>query len=321
METTKTVFFVKVSNGRLLRNTSNGPVPRNWCILAASIREGIQCPLFTSSCRLPNIGREGWWFLFHGDQLLVRKRGESAEIPFLTDPEELRLLPSRKQFLGMLDGKPCFTAELEEPIGFGESEYRTIRSLLGHLPEEMFALAGRAFQVMDWERSHRFCGKCGMPTEPMADERAMTCPACGIQYYPRIAPAVIVAVVRDGKILLAHARRFPSVFFSVLAGFVEAGETFEECVHREIREEAGIEVENIRYFGNQPWPFPNTLMVGFTAEYAGGDLVIEEKELTQAAWFEPQEVLRLQIPRHGTIARQLIDWFLAEHGDARGGRG
>ena len=269
----------------------------------------------------PGIGREGWWFLFHGDQLLVRKRGDSAEIPFLTDPEELRLLPSRKQFLGMLDGKPCFTAELEEPIGFGESEYRTIRSLLGHLPEEMFALAGRAFQVMDWERSHRFCGKCGMPTEPMADERAMTCPACGIQYYPRIAPAVIVAVVRDGKILLAHARRFPSVFFSVLAGFVEAGETFEECVHREIREEAGIEVENIRYFGNQPWPFPNTLMVGFTAEYAGGDLVIEEKELTQAAWFEPEEVLRLQIPRHGTIARQLIDWFLAEHGDARGGRG
>jgi len=267
----------------------------------------------------PNLGREGWWFLFHEDRLLVRTRGESAEIPFLSDPAELRLLPARKQFFGMLDGKPCFTAELEEPIGFGESEYRTIRSLLGHLPEEMFALAGRAFQIMDWARSNRFCGKCGMPTEPMADERAMTCAACGIQYYPRITPAVIVAVVRDGRILLAQSRRFPSVFFSVLAGFVEAGETFEECVHREIREEAGIEVDDIRYFGNQPWPFPHTLMVGFTAEYAGGDLVIEEKELVQAAWFEPEEVRRLQIPRHGTISRQLIDWFLAEYGKSGGG--
>ncbi len=268
----------------------------------------------------PNLGREGWWFLFHEDLLLVRAGGRSVEVPFLSDPAELRLLPVRKQLLGMLDGKPCFTAALEEPISLGESSYRSIRSLLGAVPEETFALAGRAFQVMDWERTNRFCGKCGMPTEPMADERAMSCAACGIQYYPRITPAVIVAIVRDGKILLAHARRFPSIFFSVLAGFVEAGETFEECVRREIREEAGIEVENIRYFGNQPWPFPNTLMVGFTAEYAGGDLVIEERELVQAAWFDPEEVLRLQIPRDGTIARRLIDWFLAEHGNAGGGR-
>ena len=138
----------------------------------------------------------------------------------------------------------------------------------------------------------------------------MSCAACGIHFYPRISPAVIVAVVRDGRILLAHAQRFPSAFFSVLAGFVEAGETFEECVRREIREEAGIEVEDIRYFGSQPWPFPNTLMVGFTAGYAGGDLVIEEKELVRAAWFDPEEVRRLQIPRGGTIARRLIDWFL-----------
>jgi NAD+ diphosphatase len=268
----------------------------------------------------PGVGPEGWWFLFHEDRLLVRNRANAVEVPFLTDPEEMRRLPSKRRFFGLLDGRPCFTAETEKPIGLGESEYRTVRSLLGALPEEMFGLAGRAFQVMDWERSNRFCGRCGMATEPMADERAMLCPGCGIQYYPRITPAVIVAVVRDGRLLLAHARRFPSIFFSVLAGFVEAGETFEECVRREIREEAGIEVENIRYFGNQPWPFPNTLMVGFTAEYAGGDLVIEEKELVQAAWFEPDEVRRLKIPRDGTIARRLIDWFLAEHGNP-GGRG
>jgi NAD+ diphosphatase len=267
----------------------------------------------------PGLGRKGWWFLFHADLVLVRTRGESAEIPFMVDPTELRLLPARKQFLGMMDGKPCFTAELREPIELGDSSFRSLRSLLGALPEEIFSLAGTAFQVMNWERTHRFCGKCGMPTEPVADERAMVCATCGIQNYPRLTPAVIVAVVRDGKLLLARSRRFPQVFFSVLAGFVEAGETFEECVHREIREEAGIAVKNLRYFGSQPWPFPHTMMVGFTAEYAGGDLVIEEKELVQAAWFEPEEVSRLPIPRHGTIARRLIDRFLAEHGNPGGG--
>jgi NAD+ diphosphatase len=269
----------------------------------------------------PDLGREGWWFLFHADLVLVRPLGESAEPLFLADPAELALVPARSQFLGRMDGKPCFAAELEEPVEPDGLSFRSLRSLLGAFPEEMFALAGRAFQVMHWARTHRYCGKCGMPTEPMADERAMSCAACGIQYFPRITPAVIMAVVRDGKILLGQARRFPTVFFSVLAGFVEPGETFEECVRRELREEAGIEVENIRYFGSQPWPFPNTLMVGFTADYAGGELVIEEKELVQAGWFDPEETRRLPIPRHGTIARQLIDWFLAGRGNRDGGRG
>ena len=141
----------------------------------------------------------------------------------------------------------------------------------------------------------------------------MICPACEIHFYPRISPAVIVAVVKDGRILLANSRRFQSVFFSVLAGFVEAGETFEECVHREIREEVGIEVKSLRYFGSQPWPFPNTLMVGFTAEYAGGDIVVEEKELVRAAWFDPEEVRELNIPNNWTISRRLIDWFLTKY--------
>jgi NAD+ diphosphatase len=119
-------------------------------------------------------------------------------------------------------------------------------------------------------------------------------------------------VVRDGKILLAQSSRFPAAFYSVLAGFVEPGETFEECVRREVREEVGIEVEDLRYFGSQPWPFPHSLMVGFTASFAGGELVLEEKEIVRAGWFGPEEVRRLQIPRHGTIARRLIDRFLSE---------
>ena len=260
-----------------------------------------------------NLGREGWWFLFHEDRLLIRQQGESADIPLVADSGELDRLPIHRQFLGMLNETPCFTAELAEPLQFDNTAYRPLRSLLGVLSEEMFAVAGCAFQIMDWERSNRFCGRCGSQTQPAADERSMTCPACDIHFYPRISPAVIVAVVKDGRILLANSRRFQSVFFSVLAGFVEAGETFEECVHREIREEVGIEVKSLRYFGSQPWPFPNTLMVGFTAEYAGGDIVVEEKELVRAAWFDPEEVRGLNIPNNWTISRRLIDWFLTKY--------
>jgi NAD+ diphosphatase len=267
----------------------------------------------------PDRDREGWWFLFHDDRLLVETRGEAAGIPVFADPADRGIVPARTQYLGTLDGKPCFSGELEEPAAPDGAGFRPLRSLLGILPEALFALAGRAFQIMDWERTHRFCGKCGMPTVPVEGERAMACAHCGIHFFPRVAPAVIVAVVRDGKILLAHARRFPAVFYSVLAGFVEAGETFEECVRREIREEVGIEVKGLRYFGSQPWPFPHNLMVGFTAEYAGGDLVLEEKEIAQAGWFDAEDVPRLQIPRRGTIARELIDWFLANPAGPLGG--
>jgi len=262
----------------------------------------------------PDLGWEGLWFLFHGDNIVVRAHGDAVEIPRITDRRELCLLPECKHFLGMLDGIPCFTAELENADGMECSSCQTLRSLLGRVPDEMFALAGRAFQIMDWARTNRFCGKCGGATRPVKNERAMLCDACSIHYYPRVSPAVIVAVVRDGKILLARSRQFRSTFYSVLAGFVEAGEDFEGCVSREVREETGIEVKNIRYFGSQPWPFPNTLMVGFTAEYAGGEIVIEEKELVCAGWFDPEETLKLDVPRNRTISKRLIDWFLETHG-------
>ncbi|MGE5284784.1 MAG: NAD(+) diphosphatase [Actinomycetota bacterium] len=259
-----------------------------------------------------------WWFLFHGDLLLVQVRGADVAIPRWASTEEAGLLPVRTQFLGSLDGVPCYSGELAGEVGPEGTSFQALRPLLRVLPEEIFSLAGRAYQVMDWDRTHQYCGKCGGRTDPLEGERGRSCPACGLHFFPRVTPAIIVAVVRDGKILLAQSTRFPAAFYSVLAGFVEPGETFEECVRREIREEVGIEVESLRYFGSQPWPFPHSLMVGFTASFAGGDLVLEEKEIVRAGWFGPEEVRRLRIPHHGTIARRMIDRFLA---DARPGEG
>lgn len=265
---------------------------------------------FVPAVTPPERQREAWWFLFAGDRLLVEIRGSEVAVPHGLNPGIPGQTTVRTHYLGTLDGVPCYGGELEEPSEADRAACRGLRSLLGSLPDPLFSLAGRAFQIVDWDRTTRYCGKCGGPTGPLDGERAKTCPACDIQYFPRVTPAVIVAVVRGGKILLAQARRFPSAFYSVLAGFVEPGETFEECVHREVREEVGIEVTNLRYFGSQPWPFPHSLMVGFTAEYAGGELAIEEKEIAHAGWFDPDEVARLSIPRHGTIARRLIEWFL-----------
>jgi len=178
------------------------------------------------------------------------------------------------------------------------------------LGESAFLEAGAATQVLEWVATHRYCGRCATPTERLPDERCMRCPKCGLLAYPRIAPAVIVLVRRGAEALLARGARFPLPFFSTLAGFVEIGETLEQTVAREIREEVGIEVADIRYFGSQPWPFPHSLMVGFTARWAGGDIRCDEKEILEAQWFRADALP--PIPPRLSIARRLIDAWLDE---------
>jgi NAD+ diphosphatase len=177
-------------------------------------------------------------------------------------------------------------------------------------------VAGRAVQIVAWDLTHRFCSRCATPTPPLAGERAKKCPACGLVSYPRLTPAVIVAVQRGNTILLARNAAFTAAFYSVLAGFVEPGETLEGTVRREIREEVGIEVRDIRYFGSQPWPFPHSLMIGFTANWAAGELRIDERELADAGWFAADALPT--IPPKLSIARRLIDAFVAEESE-RGG--
>ena len=252
------------------------------------------------------------WFVFSGSKLLVERVDQGVHIPLLKGLESLPLHSLRKQYLGTLNGRSCFSAECETAVEIPpQMEFQGLRRLYGALDEEMFWIAGRAFQIMDWNRTHQYCGRCGSSTENKTDERAKVCSSCGTVSFPRMSPAIIVAVVRDKAILLARAARFPGAMYSVLAGFVEPGESLEECVRREVREEAGVELNNIRYFGSQPWPFPNSLMVGFTAEYAGGEITIDGKEIVDARWFTADHFPT--IPDKISIARKLIDWFVQQY--------
>ncbi|HEY8290831.1 MAG TPA: NAD(+) diphosphatase, partial [Thermomicrobiales bacterium] len=201
----------------------------------------------------------------------------------------------------------------EPPEGM---RFEGLRTLYQRLPDDLFFLAGRAVQIIAWDRTHRFCGHCGTRTVYHKVDRATECPHCGLVNYPRIAPAVIVAVERGDELLLARNANFPAAFFSVLAGFVEAGESLEETVRRELREEVSIEVEIIRYFGSQSWPFPNSLMVGFTATYASGEICVDTNEVAEAAWFRYDTIPR--VPPSLSIARKLIDAFIEKHSGPRG---
>ncbi len=248
---------------------------------------------------------EGRLYVVAGQGLCVVREDAGARLPVGPAGDAL--------YLGDLDGAPCFARTLVRgeaaPTG---TEIVPLRQLFGALSDEDFAIAGRALGLTAWDADHRFCGRCGAPTERSTTERVRTCTTCGHGAYPRLSPAIIALVERDGRALLARNARFPLPFFSTLAGFVEVGETLEHAVAREVAEEAGIAVTDIRYFGSQPWPFTGSLMVGFTARWAGGEIVADPSEIAEASWFPPDELP--MIPPKLSIARELIDDFVRRSG-------
>jgi NAD+ diphosphatase len=259
-----------------------------------------------------------YWFIFQGDKLLVHLAGDTAAMPLTRDPGELGLTPLRRQALGYLQDADrriaCYCAELDVEMPLPDGLLADgLRGLYPQLGDFWFQLAGRALQIVDWDRTHQFCGRCGAQTEAMPTERAKKCPRCGQIAYPRLSPAIIIAVTRatpeGNRLLMARNHRFPPGRYSIIAGFVEPGETLEECAAREVREEVGIEIDNVRYIASQPWPFPNSLMLGFTAEYAGGEFVLEENEIADAGWFAADAMP--QLPPKMSISRRLIDQFIA----------
>ena len=264
-----------------------------------------------------DIGEHALAFTFSAGKLLVsadasgeRDRATGAvRVPTWGDLERLGLA-GRAHYLGAFEDVACVAVNLDRahddtcnaPEGW---QWSGLRPLFFAMPEAIVALAGRAFQVVEWDRTHRFCGQCGTAMQDKSGERARECPACGHTAYPRVSPAMMVLVTRGREMLLARASRFPPGMFSALAGFVEPGETIEDCIAREVREEVGLGVAGFTYFGSQSWAFPHSLMIAFTAEYAAGELTPDATEIAEARWFTPESLPAM--PPSISIARKLID--------------
>ena len=221
----------------------------------------------------------------------------------------------RIQYLGHRGAVPCYAVELAADTPLPEKiEHSAVRELYGRIPEDELAIAALAAQIIDFDRTTQFCGRCGAKTVQSRTERAKICPACNRITYPRLSPAIIVLVSDGEKILLARSSRFPPGMYSIIAGFVEPGESLEHAVCREAREETGVSVRNIRYFGSEPWPFPDSLMIGFVADYAGGDVIVDNNEIESAGWFDRDHLPLL--PSTMSISRALIEWWRDE-GESR----
>jgi NAD+ diphosphatase len=249
--------------------------------------------------------------VIQGDRLLARlDTAGGLHLPNLATLAGFTSDEQAAQPLGTLDNQPCWfytvaDANAVPPAGW---EWHETRALLGAFtPTQMHAVSC-ARELHGWQTRNRFCGCCGTPTVDMPEERAKKCPSCNALFFPNISPAVIVAVTRGDQILLAHNRNFRPGMFSLLAGFVDPGETLEQAAIREVREEVGIEIGDLRYITSQPWPFPNSLMLGFRTHHVSGELVADGREIEQAGWFT-RETLP-EIPRVGTVARLIIDDWL-----------
>ena len=266
--------------------------------------------------QIPAFGTEAedsqsaWYFIFRHNKLLVKKGEDTFTIPKAKDFKNLKLRLINKHYLGLFDGIQCYSIEMDDPETVDEEMLLVDLFAFSNLvkDKDLFVMAGKAFQILNWDRMSKFCGRCGSITEEGKNERVKICLGCGSLFYPRISPAVIVAVIKNGEILLAHNRKYPENFYSLIAGFVEPGETFEECARREIAEEVGVKIKNLNYFASQPWPFPDSLMIGFIAEYESGEIAVDGVEIDDAGWYQRETLPNM--PPSQSIARKLIEWYL-----------
>lgn len=252
-----------------------------------------------------------WWFVISAGDILV---AEDKQIPhgYLSELPMPDLREYKTVFIGELRERHCYLviADFGDTNFAAVGEFVSVRELINEGDDELFAMAARAKQVADFLATHRFCGRCGARMQAVDWELAMHCHSCQHRCYPRISPCIIVAIRRDNQILLARGKRHPEGLYSVLAGFAEAGEALEQTLAREVMEEAGVQIKNPRYVSSQSWPFPNSLMVGFVADWAAGDVRIDPFELEEGGWFDINKLPK--IPGPGTIANKLIMRVKAE---------
>lgn len=248
-------------------------------------------------------------FAFLKGSLLVKNVEDNLYIPTFDEIKELNINYESEFFLGQFGKRACFTVEVLHEVTLPEKfKFISLREIGMLMEEEIFEIAGRASEILTWNRNHKFCGRCGAETEDKEDEMAKICPKCGNIMYPVICPAIIVAITKNDKILLAHNSNFKDNRYSLIAGFVEAGENLKSAVKREVFEEVGIKIKNIRYYKSSPWPFPNSLMIGFFAEYDSGEIKVDGTEITHAEWFNKDNFPNL--PKKYSLARKIINEFI-----------
>ena len=252
-----------------------------------------------------------YWFVFYKEKVLLQMNSDGTySVPFsIRPPVEIKRQTHILHVTPTEDGTEVRGFSIDTPnnnkiFGYAMCD---LRASYYKLPKELYLKAGKCRELIYWDHNTHYCGVCGTPME-MCSEISKYCPNCGKEVWPQLATAVIVLVHKGDEVLLVHAKNFKSDFYGLIAGFVETGETLEEAVHREIREETGITVTNLKYFGSQPWPYPCGLMVGFNADYVCGDIQIQQSELSKGAWFHKDNLPT--IPEKLSIARMILDNWL-----------
>lgn len=258
---------------------------------------------------LKQLSESDRFILFYSSQILVRDEEILWSLnqirEHLNDSADLILLHQGA-------GASVIAVSLQQDISNNlQAELNSLRSLLFFSDQEKFLLAGRASQLVDWYKNHRFCGTCGASTVHHGNERTLVCDNCTLHFFPRISPCVIMLVTKGDKMLLARSSRYKSDFYSCLAGFIEIGETPEETVHREVKEEVGLRIKNVRYISSQSWPFPSQLMLGFLAEYESGEIVPEPSEILEADWYDIDSLPNVPSQKI-SVAGKLIQTFIGE---------
>lgn len=267
----------------------------------------LQTPASFTPLMAPRADPEPLTFLFHGHQVLLRE--DDLALPDAAAVATLELGPHQLVPVGLAGERYVQAGWVErDAVPAAGYAWRGLRSLFGELDDELLGLAGRAFQLAEWARTHRFCGACGNPMELAEGERCFKCSRCGNMAYPRISPAMMVLIRKGEHFLLAKHAKAATTRFVPLAGFLEAGESIEEAVHREVFEEVGLTVHNLAYFSSQSWPFPHSLMIAFTADYLGGDIRVDPSEIEEARWFGPDDKWPPQVPQV-SISSILVDTF------------
>ena len=251
------------------------------------------------------------WILVQGSSVLLLNGPDSGTV-LMEDPLPVCLGCGSPVFLGTMGDLFYYTAGVPEGATLPENwQLSPVRDLSGKVPDRDIAIASYAVRILDFDRSTTFCGRCGAKTRPLTTERARICTVCNHITYPRISPAIIVLIKKGDEVLLARSPGSPPGLFSVIAGFNEPSENLEQTVHREVVEEVGIAVRNIRYFGSEPWPFPDSLMIGFVADHAKGEIRIDNQEIEAAGWFTRSTLP--PIPSKMSISRALIEaWIRRE---------